>query len=840
MNREDEHNDPKLEQALSEIRTEPVEPETVEAAAGRVWQRLSEGSIRASISTCADFQALVPAWRAGALLAARALLLEDHLHECVHCRKAAQPAAPLPMMIPPMTRRTALPWRRWAMAAALAVTGGAGAWMVWERVASSPVAVRASVESLDGRLFQLTRAGIRPLRIGDPVEGGGELRTAGDSRALVRLADGSRIEVRERSALELAATRRDFTIRMERGGIIVEAARRRSGKMYVATRDCRVAVTGTVFSVASGVKGSRVSVLEGQVEVSQGRDRKVLGAGQQFASSPSLAAVAVNEEIAWSRNREAHLALLREFAALEKKLEQIAMPRPRYSSRLLDRMPESTVLYASIPNLGPALGEAQQILRQRMQESPVLRQWWEQAGGADFSRALDELRAASDYLGEEIVLGASTEARRLSAPVFLAEVKRPGLAEYLRSKWTGRMGGMSDHVVVSDNLVAISPNPAQLRRLAASMVATGDAKGDAKGAFARTPFHAAIASAYRDGAGFLFSADLEKIAGRHLPQLPDLKYVVVEQKQHADATTLRAVATFRGARKGPAAWLAKPAPMGALDFVSPQASFAAGTVVVNPATLVDMLFAELESKVPDFSAKLAELEAKLGLSIRNDLAGPLGSELVLAVDGPLFPVPSWELAVEVWDQGRLQWAIDKLVGVYNQEAAGHGGPQMRSSQETIGGRTYYTLAVADPSAPVAEAHYTYVDGYLLAAASRALLDRAIQYRSTGYTLARSASFRSLLPRDPYTHFSAVVYHNLGPAIASVAEKAGQLGVALPTDVKPALFALYGEEDRIELVTNGSLLGLSLNHLSGIHGPLGLMELLRMGKKGTSAGSASSR
>src|SRR5215472_2567462 len=77
-----------LEQAISEIRGEEVPQAEVDAAASRVWQRLAEAELHAEhIRDCAAFQELFADYRAGRLSEARTLLVRDHLHECVACRR---------------------------------------------------------------------------------------------------------------------------------------------------------------------------------------------------------------------------------------------------------------------------------------------------------------------------------------------------------------------------------------------------------------------------------------------------------------------------------------------------------------------------------------------------------------------------------------------------------------------------------------------------------------------------------------------------------------------------------------------------------------------------------
>ena len=84
-----------LDQALDGIRGSELDPQTESAIAASVWQRVSEElpSEEAEagpqlIRSCADFQQLVPAFARGELAEAKHLLVQDHVNECVNCRRA--------------------------------------------------------------------------------------------------------------------------------------------------------------------------------------------------------------------------------------------------------------------------------------------------------------------------------------------------------------------------------------------------------------------------------------------------------------------------------------------------------------------------------------------------------------------------------------------------------------------------------------------------------------------------------------------------------------------------------------------------------------------------------
>ena len=129
-----------------------------------------------------------------------------------------------------------------------------------------------------------------------------------------------------------------------------------------------------------------------------------------------------------------------------------------------------------------------------------------------------------------------------------------------------------------------------------------------------------------------------------------------------------------------------------------------------------------------------------------------------------------------------------------------------------------------------EYDYTFADGYLILAPSRALLLAAIETHQNGTSLARSASFRALLPSDNQANFSAMIYQNLGPILKPLASQlnSGQLAIVqqLAADSKPSVICAYGESDRIEVASSGKLLDLNPTLPT-------LLHLLGMSEHGTS-------
>jgi hypothetical protein len=277
--------------------------------------------------------------------------------------------------------------------------------------------------------------------------------------------------------------------------------------------------------------------------------------------------------------------------------------------------------------------------------------------------------------------------------------------------------------------------------------------------------------------------------------------------------------------------------MSTLDFVSPDASLAASFVIQNPGALLTQFLTQAETDDPTFQQKVDTFQNETGVNITTDIANSLGGELTFAIDGPLVPVPSWKLAVEVYNPTNLEFSIEKLINAFNQMPKAPG--QIQLTKSTVNGLTYYKLtgSTAQNGVIPAEVDYTYVDGYLLAAANQTLLTTSIQNRATGFTLPRSEKFRAQLPKDGNSNFSAIVYHNVGGLVGPLVDRLNSVSALsseqkeavakLQSNSAPGLIYAYGEPNQITIAANGSLFGFSLDSLAL---PTVLQNMMRMQAK----------
>jgi ferric-dicitrate binding protein FerR (iron transport regulator) len=834
-----------LDRIIESVRNEPIDPAMVAEANARVRERVFTAAADPAVKTlhsCADFQDLMRAYLTKSLAESRVMLLEDHVHSCVECRRALAAArtGKVRTMPRPQTVQHELPrTMKWAAAAAVVAAVGLSSWGVIRMLPSA--GARATVQSVSGILYAVSEQSSVPIFSGREIGEGQRIRTARNSTAMLRLSDGSIVEMNERAEISITKNGRGTTVRLDRGNVIVQAAKQKNGAFFVGTPDCLVTVHGTVFAVTRGVKGTRVSVAEGEVKVDEGGHSQLLHPGDQTATNPSIEKSAVHDEFAWSRNSTKYLALLGEASIIQKRLEQIPGPGLRYSSKLLDLVPNNTVVYAAIPNMGETLAEASRLFNERVQESEVLREWWAEhqpKGPHSLEDIVNRLRTFSSYLGDEVVLSITgTRRGKYEPPMLLAEVKRPGLKEFLeaQARELGSNGNAAFQFVESAESIPGKTTGTQLlMTIKDDVVAIGTADSvrefasSDRNRFEGTYFHRVIAESYQSGVGWLFCANLEHIVRNSVLNkeqdvensptgLQDVRYLIFERKETAGKIDNRVALNFRGNRRGFASWLGAPGAMGGLDFVSPNALVASAFVLRNPQSLLSELFNYANANNSKFTQNLEEFEKRSGISVLNDLAGPLGTDVAFAIDGPVFPVPSWEFAIEVYSPDRLQWTIDKLVADFNSHSS---DTKLNLVKEDVGGRAFYTLT--GTNMPL-EAHYTFADSYFVAAATQGMLMRAIQNRQNGYTLARSDKFRALLPHDSYPSFSGLIYHNVGPLIGPIAEQLKSLHVvtpaqrasidALQANNAPGLIFAYGEPNRIVISGTGPLFGLSLQSLA---------------------------
>ena len=787
----------RLERALQEMTQEAADTPTLEAARARVWDKVAN----AAVAGCAEFRPELRGYLSGTITGSRRLLLEDHVSRCSACRVALAEMKGERRVIA-MPQRSSSRWRRWgtlAAAAALVLSvlylsrDTMDAWM-------APGGPRATVVSASRGLSRLSGGA---LDAGAAVGEKEWIRTGPGAHAVLRLADGSTVDVNERTELFVTAAWSGQAIHLQRGDVIVQAAKQRRGHLRVLTRDSIASVKGTVFAVSAGLGGSVVSVVEGSVGVNQPGREVVLSPGQQAASNPALT-TSVAQAIAWSPDAEQYLQLLASFARIEHQIAPFSSPL-RTTSALLSYLPAGAFVYAAVPNPGGKIGEGLAAAEQQAFENAAFRAWWSSDAGLELRRIVDHVRSVSSLLGDEVVFAGLRD----EVPVAMARVQAGKRAE-LTSALDGLFadaGQSTRPYSVSDELMVVSDSPSHLAWALAHL-----------GQGADSAFAAAIADRYKRGAGWLIGVDAAPVIAMasgddappiQLAGMTGVKYLFFEQRSPAGAEEHEVTLTFQDARRGMASWLADAGSGGAAEYLPADALLAGYVSMRQPGQLFQEFTTLMSNQQPAFKSDLSRLEDTLGAGFVGSLAAAMGTEAAFALQGFSASGPTWVMVALANDPAAIDGSLSKLVDTFNAELpAGEQDKRGTVTQESANGRTWTTLRVGGFPFGVT---WTYDGGYLVAGSDRATAERAIATRNGGSALVWSAAFQAQLPASAGIHPSGFGWLNTKGALGIFsALSPNQAPNGLLAEHDPVLVVFDGKPDQIHVASRTRLSGAILD------------------------------
>jgi len=788
----------RLNKALDAMRNEEAAASDLAAAQARVWRQLAGTPAGA----CTEFRPALRDYLDGKLAEARRLLMEDHLGRCADCRKAfAEMKGERTVVVMPAARRPALNrWQRWAIAAGVAA---AALYLGRDRVDTllAPSGPRAVVEVASGDLYRLPEG---TLRQGAAIRDGEVVRTGPGARAVLRLSDGSAVEVNERSELFVNAAWSGQTIHLQRGDVIVQAAKQRHGRLRVQTRDSIASVKGTIFAVSTGMSGSLVTVVEGTVQVTQPGTDKMLTRGQQAASNPGLAATSAGDAVAWSANSEKYLALLGDFATLEKKFAALPTPALRTQPKLLQYLPANPLVYGAIPNLNGTLQQALTLADQQAGDSAVFQEWWSSGSGAKLKDTLNRMQSVFPMVGDEIVFVLSANGSGGSTakvPAVIAQVL-PGEQAGLTTALAGLPGVQFK---VTDQLLLVSDSTADLQWLEANL-----------GQGASSAFAAAITQRYQQGVGWLIAVDLADLpknqGARPAHTVLDaqaMKYLFFEQRTAQGVEENRATLAFKGARTGFASWIASKGAGGAAEYITSDAVLAFSASTLTSSQMYQELVARISQVNPEFPAKLQEIQTKLGVNIADDVASALGTDFAFGIETPTLPVPGWVMTAEVYKPASVDASIAKLAAAFNAElGAANRSKSIVVGQETANGQLWHTMKSGATKQQVA---WTYNQGYLIVSNDIGLGTKAIQTKAGGFQLVHSAAFTAQMPSGLSVSPAGFAWLNTKGALTSLLAKIPNPALQkLAADRDPVLVVLNADTEQLQLASRTRITSLVLD------------------------------
>ena len=197
-------------------------------------------------------------------------------------------------------------------------------------------------------------AGDSSYKFGEKITGAPIHSGSVESMSFV-LEDGSRVEMRGQSEVLIESVADGVRIRLDKGTVLVTAAKQPERHLYVKTNDALISVVGTVFVVEARPSGTRVGVLHGEVEVRQRETLRKVLPGEQTSTNPSFEEQSLAEMIAWSRSA----AKLRE-----------TMPQPPIAAPQVEATVGTETAGRAIPTASQRGGEQEPPSQSQPPQSP--------------------------------------------------------------------------------------------------------------------------------------------------------------------------------------------------------------------------------------------------------------------------------------------------------------------------------------------------------------------------------------------------------------------------------------------------------------------------------------
>ncbi|MDR0310599.1 MAG: FecR domain-containing protein [Acidobacteriota bacterium] len=791
----------RLEKALEALRNESVPDAELSGARGRVLQKLMPPGGKETL--CAQFQVQFGDYLESRLSGSRRMLLEDHLGRCSHCRgklaelKGEQTVVEMPLRRAARARR----WVSWAAAAA--VLCGAlylGRGVIDTALARGP---RATVASVEGNLYLVSEGALSP---GAVIGENQTVRTGPDSRAVLRLRDGSLVELNERTELRVHAALSEKSIRLHSGDVIVRAAKQgRFGGLRVETRDSVASVKGTVFAVSSGLAGSRVAVIEGSVAVARGGAESLLRPGQQAASNPALIG-SINETIAWSGNADEYFSILASLYKIEQGLAAFPAEPMRTQSALFDLIPPDTIVYGAIPNISGTLAHAADLIKQQSAENPSFGAWWNSASGQSLNQLLGRVYVAAHLLGDEVVFGLSGNAPE-KIPFIIAEIQ-PGKRDELAFALDVAAGDMLNELSIhlTDSRIMASSSAKKLAWLNANM-----GRGE------QTPFTDEIRARYERGTGWLLAIDVEALRETNPAVSEDdfeivngLKHLFLEQRSPQGVEENGLTLTFNGPRRGFASFLASSGSVGAAEYLSSDVIAAGFVSMREPRQMFDEMTAIFAKTNSSFAENASDEDSAAGIELAADFASIFGTEAAFGIEGISVSGPVWVFAAPVNDSAALDEAVYRLVDGVNAGAAQNGrGGHLIFEAAVSDGRAWRSLKSSEQPFSIT---WTYDRGYIVAASDRGAALRALSAKNGGGALVWSSEFQRQMAASAGINPSAFIWVNTRGALSGLAGllTRNQAFGQLLAQKDPVLAVFTATPERIHAASRARIAGLAMD------------------------------